>query len=137
MKNIPDLDAVINYLTGPVNLQVNDLVKALDIERSYYYSWRRSTKRDRRNELSKRLVALFSEHFSDGQIPSQAYNGVHPGEPVAERSASLVSERKYIELLEKTVEDLRSERDRLRQEVETLLRDLKEGVGSIQKRLET
>jgi hypothetical protein len=136
MKNAPDLEAVINYLTGPVDLQIYDLIKALGIERSYFYSWRRSTKRDRRTDMAQRLIALFSQHFPDGEIPSQAYSGSGVAKAPDQPTTS-ASERKYIELLEKTVEDLRAERDRLRQEVETLLREVKDGVGKIQKRLDT
>ena len=140
MKNFPDLDAVIYHLTGPLNFRVNELIQALAVHRSIYYSWRRSTNRFRRIELAVRLMELYPEHFPDGQIPSQSSSREEPGGMVAllaERSQAQASERKYIELLEKTVEDLRSERDRLRQEVDVLLQEVREGVGQLRQKLKS
>jgi hypothetical protein len=136
MNYSPPLEEVIHYLTGPVRLQVNELIKALGLTRTLYYSWRRSTSQTRRDALAKRLIALFPENFLDGQIPPPPYNS-HPLGFRLGPEATPPWKSKYIELLELTVKDLRAERDLLRQVKKTLLHELKEDVSSIQKRLST
>lgn len=117
---------VIDYLTGPIGLKVHDLVEKLGIERSAFYSWRRSVNDHRRNDLANKLMDLYAEHFPDGKIPG--------GTP--SNDANSIRE-KYIQMLEENLKELREERDRLRDENLQLLKEVKNKLNMISEHLIT
>ena len=117
------LDQVIEYLTGPKALKVQELQKALGIDRGEWYSWQRSTNLYRREQLAEKLIQAFPQFFPNGEMP---FSAEEPKQDL---------ELRYIEMLEKSVEELRAERDRLKLENQTLLRELKVQVAEIREHL--
>lgn len=102
--NTPDISEMLDTLLEN-GVKQTDVIEALGIGRGMFNSWRASTKESRRRELAKKIAELYPEVF--GKQPAIA-NG---------KSV----EEKYIAMLEKSVEELKAERDQLKKEnLETL-----------------
>lgn len=98
------VEQVIERLTE-AGVSINEIVEKLQIERGNFYSWRKSTKQERREEMAEKIIGLFPEMFPDGWE--------NEGEPENDQS-------KYVRLLEETVQELRKDKETLNRMIEIL-----------------
>jgi hypothetical protein len=98
-----DLEATIEFLQRKQRVSIQTVIARLELNRGYFNSWRRSTKPERREDLEKMIKKAFPEYFTEEGV-----------EKVRESS-------EYVKLLERTIEELRGERDILREQVMRLI----------------
>jgi len=109
-----ELEDVLNHITGPMRMKLADVMRDMGLERGAFQSWRRSSDPRKRQELAKKIVALYPGEFPEGDVP-----GAKNSE---EEEKSLM--KRMIQLLEKLLEKAEAENRELREEIETLNRQL-------------
>ena len=82
--------------------------------RGMFYSRRGSIYPERRNELKKKIINAFTEYFPEGQ----------DYEEEQEEQTEAEYQKKYIALLETNINDLKKERDELRQQLTETTKEL-------------
>lgn len=111
-----EIERVISLL-GEKGISVTDIRNRLNITHGNFYSWRRSVKQVRRDELAEKIKEAFSEfQFGNSETDDQM-------ESTSAKQETITT--KYIKMLEETNESLKRERDLLRQENRELLERLK------------
>lgn len=100
-----DVEQTIDYLKNKKGVKLNDMMKALNVDRGNFLSWRRSSNQARREDMAKKLREAFSELFEDAK-------------------EDVGIEKKYLDLLEKNLAEVSAERDELKKEVKRLLKEL-------------
>jgi hypothetical protein len=109
MKTNMDLENVITLLKGQKSVSLKEMMEKVGVERGGFLSWRRSSNKGRRDELAKKLIDAYPQHFEEIEDkPNPAERDVRD---------------KYTEFLEKEIERLRFENDRLLRMVEQKLSD--------------
>lgn len=98
------VEQVIKHLEKQ-KISINRIIEKLEVDRGFFYSWRKSTKTKRRNEMAEKIIELFQEHFQEGWEDDQP---------------EVSDQEKYIALLEQTVEDLRRDKERCNEIIDLL-----------------
>ncbi len=126
-----DLESVIKFLRDEKGLKINDIIDAVGLinSRPYFYEMRGGKKKPfQKKLLLEKIKTALPEHFQQ--------DGANPIESERQNKASNVSgpgiELRYIELLEKSVEEIRAERDKLKSENESLVREIREMMNGRQ-----
>lgn len=109
------VEEIINYLTNKVGLTVTQIAEEIGMPRTRMYYRMKSMGDKHHEDLAKKLLEKYSEHFPGGEVPL---------EPKHESQLSI--QLRYIESLETSLRDARAERDRYRDENEKLIKELKE-----------
>lgn len=106
-------DLAIRRLTD-AGISVNEIIEKLKIERGMFYSWRRSVKASRREEMAEKIIELFPKYFQEGW-ESEVYEN-----EIAMDDENEFAQKRYIRLLEDTVRELRKDKDRLEKIIDIL-----------------
>ena len=113
-----DLESVIEFLRTEKGLKMNDIIEAVGLTKSrpHFYDMRSGKKPFQKKLLLDKIKAALPEHFT----------AAPPKKPANEPNAGSAIEIRYIELLEKSVEEIRAERDKLKMENEKLVREIRD-----------
>ena len=57
---------MIAHLTETHEVPVGEIVEALEIPRERFYSWRRSTKFEKRDDMAEKIISKFPGYFPEG-----------------------------------------------------------------------
>ncbi len=121
-----DIEENLNHLTNKKGITIVEIRERLGLDHGAFYSWRRSTKKARREELAEQIFNAFKEDFEK--------DWENESNPEATKTDNQV-EKKYIKLLEKNIEEIREDRDKMREENEKLLGQLVEEMKDIKAQL--
>jgi DNA-binding transcriptional MerR regulator len=97
------IDRVIQHLKE-AGVNVNEMVDALEIPRGIFYSWRKSTKLEKRDDMAEKLTNRFKQFFPDGWEIEDVQS----------------TEAKYIALLESQITELKKDKQELYKVIEDL-----------------
>lgn len=99
------IDETVERLTQS-GITINQIVDALQVQRGMFYSWKRSEKLERLEQMRDKIKEAFPDYFKDGWE-----NEVRANDD---------TEQKYQRHLEETVRDLRKDKERLMQIIEKI-----------------
>jgi len=105
-----DVEKTIEYLNGNRGIKMKEMQERLGVDRGGFLSWRRSSNKGRREEMAKKLQEAFPEMFTEGI-------------PAPETDASV--DKKYMNLLEKSLKEAEEEKLRLKRQVDDLIEEIK------------
>lgn len=124
------IEIVISHLTKTEGVRINKICAAIGIERTAFYTWRKSVSKAKRTELAEFIVQKMPQYFPNG-MPA-------PVKDEEEEEIATVNntEKRYIQRLEQWVDDLRKEKadlieqnislaEKLQQKNEAIIEDLK------------
>lgn len=120
-----DIEANLNHLTNKKGITIVEIREKLGLDHGAFYSWRRSTKKARREELAEQIFNAFKADFEDLENEDNQ----------EENTNSSQTERKYIKLLEKNIAEIREDRDKMREENERLMTEVVEEMKNIKAQL--
>lgn len=115
--HLPDPNQMIEYLRLRGIKQI-DIIRAMGIEKGMFNSWRNSSNKKRRQEMSERIYALYEGELSD-------LGGDTVNEPVATYLPKKEDDR-YVEMLEETIKDLKQQNEWLRKMIDEKSAQIKE-----------
>jgi DNA-binding transcriptional MerR regulator len=116
-----DIEKVINHLNGK-GVSIVEIREALGLEHGAFYSWRRSTKKSRQEDLAQKITDAFKSQFAEGISDKD--------EPKQTESDEKIKE-KYIAMLEETVKELKEERDDLKGKNLELLGEIRQMLNEM------
>lgn len=118
-----ELEEVIEHLTERNRMKIKDIWERLNLERSSFQSWRRSSFPSKRAELAEAIMKAFPGEFQEEDVAKIKVKG------------STNMEKKIVALMEKTIDELRADRDRLKEENENRLREIERTIREIRDKL--
>jgi hypothetical protein len=81
MKNEQDIENLIEYMKGK-GVSIQAIVDKINIDRNYFNSWRKSTKKARRDELKELIMKAFPEETKNveaGMVAKEAIGAKRNG----------------------------------------------------------
>jgi transcriptional regulator with XRE-family HTH domain len=118
MKQSSQLEILLEHLREK-GITIVQICERLGMDRNLFNNHRRTTIEGKKRALQGQIEKAFAEEIRD----------LEQGQEAAPNAVNL--ELKYVQLLERTVEELRSERDKLKQENEARLLALTEKIEEL------